>query len=67
LGSAEHKLFVGPRIHDEAAFLNVLLPAACQCSGEVHAALVPHLNTWEEDGGGASLWSLSGGQWRELR
>jgi len=67
LGSAEHKLFVGPRVHDEARFLNVLLPAACRCSGKVYTALVPHPGTWAEDGSGVSLWSLSGGRWRPQR
>lgn len=64
LGSAENKLFVGPRTNDDAAFLRVLLPAARACRGDVFVALVPHPAAWDEGlADAARVWRLRDGEW----
>jgi len=59
LGQAENKLFVGPRVHDEADYLRVLGRAASNCSGSLYVALVPHPAEWPvstEDAVGMWAW-----------
>jgi len=50
VGTADSKLFVGPRTHDVKAFRDCLLPAANCCSGEVYLALLPHPESWCGEG-----------------
>jgi hypothetical protein len=58
LGSAHHKLFVGPQVADPEAFLAVLRPAAARCVGQVFAALIPHPDRWDVAGTDVRVWQL---------
>jgi len=58
LGSAHHKLFVGPQVADPEAFLGVLRPAAARCVGQVFAALIPHPDRWDIAGPDVEVWRL---------
>jgi hypothetical protein len=59
LAASETKLFVGPRVSEETAFLKPLAQAAAHCGGVVLVALVPHPADWKA---GARL-DVSGYQW----
>jgi hypothetical protein len=59
LSGSDTKLFVGPRVADEMAFLNPLGQAAAHCGGVVVVALVPHPADWKP---GARL-DVNGYQW----
>jgi len=63
LGSAAHKLFVGPQVADNEAFVKALLPAARCCVGEVWVALIPHPDSWSPAKPKIDLWMLSG-EWQ---
>lgn len=47
LCASEYKLFIGPRVRDEAAFLRPLGEAAARCGGTVFVVLVPHPRKWD--------------------
>ena len=64
LAAAESKLFVGPIVTDESAFLEPLLAPAAMCGGEVFVALVPHPSDWHLAGTSAHLYGLQGSQWK---
>jgi hypothetical protein len=63
LGAAPTKVFVGPQVHDEEAFIGVLLPAAMRCSGTVHCVLVPHPSEWDVPSLPLVLHTLVGDRW----
>jgi hypothetical protein len=59
LGSAEHKLFIGPHISEakRAGYLKALLPVACCCEpGTVYLAMVPHPGKWNGGAGRIAIW-----------
>jgi hypothetical protein len=47
LCASEYKLFIGPRVRDEAAFLGPLGAGAARCGGSVFAVLVPQPSEWK--------------------
>lgn len=65
-GSARNKLFVGSQVTDNEGFINVLLPAASACSGQVFAALVPHPKAWDLSGSRIYLWQFKDNRWTPL-
>jgi len=67
LSSAEAKLFVGPIVPDENAFLERLLAPASRCSGEVFVALVPHPSDWPPTDASAHVYRLQASEWEALR
>jgi hypothetical protein len=64
IGGARKKLFIGPLVDDPLAYLDVLLPAAKVCSGDVYVALIPHPEVWSAGKQSIRLWELDG-QWRD--
>jgi hypothetical protein len=62
LGSASHKLFIGPKTNDDMRFLESLLPAARCCSGEVFVALATHPAKWSSDVD-VAFWRTGGDGW----
>ena len=50
LGSARHKLFVGPITGDTDADLSILVTPATYCAGNVYAAFVAHPDLWGGSG-----------------
>ena len=58
LGSAQNKLFIGPKVRDTERFITLLKPAARACSGNVYIALIPHPAKWKIKDGSVQLWSL---------
>jgi hypothetical protein len=67
LGSARNKLFVGPQVHDNRAFIKTLLPAARACTGNVYLALIPHPAQWEQADYRIDVWACLNGQWEVLK
>ena len=68
LGAARNKLFVGPQVHDNPSFMEVLRAAAASCSGRVFLALLPHPSGWRSDNAGeVRLWHFADGRWQEHR
>ncbi|MFN8467940.1 MAG: hypothetical protein U0X20_20440 [Caldilineaceae bacterium] len=66
LASSANKLFVGPKVADPDAYLNVLLfPARC-CSSSVFVALVPHPGLWGNCELSVDLWQLIDDTWRRI-
>ena len=65
VGSAKNKLFIGPVVNDPDAYINVLLPAAKACDGDIYVALIPHPEEWSDDEQLARLWELDD-QWLEI-
>lgn len=63
LGTADTKLFIGPHVHDEPAYLATLLPAARACTNAVFAALMPHPAVWSVEDGSIDLWQLRDAEW----
>ena len=49
LSAAEYKVFVGPQVANERAFLAPLAKAAACCSGIVFAFFIPHPSEWAAD------------------
>jgi hypothetical protein len=66
LAAADSKLFVGPLVRDETAFLAPLLAPAARCSGDVFAALVPHPSEWPLTGSYAHVYRLQGSGWQAV-
>jgi hypothetical protein len=66
IGSADNKLFIGPRLapSEQSQFLDALLPVARCCSGNVYVAAVSHPDEWEPNPPDVSLWQLAGGAWQ---
>ncbi len=62
LCSSEFKLFVGPRVANEAAFLAPLGKAAACCGGSVFAVLVPHPSEWSN----SETLVVSGYRWQNM-
>jgi hypothetical protein len=67
LGAGQNKLFIGPQVSDKPSFIEVLLPAARACIGNVYVALVPHPREWGTGEHQIDLWMLENGLWREVR
>lgn len=63
LGSAKNKLFVGPQVNDNRSFLEVLLPAAQVCQGNVFSALIPHPRDWDRDSNVIQVWHFENNDW----
>lgn len=63
LAACANKLFVGPQIHNEGAYLESLLCPAICCSGSVNVALVPHPEQWRKLDLSVHLWLLKGRKW----
>ncbi|MFC1999805.1 hypothetical protein ACFLXE_03490 [Chloroflexota bacterium] len=64
VGSASNKLFVGPQLKDWRYYLEVLMPAARECSGNVYVTLVPHPQSWlDKTAEDIQLWKLVKGEW----
>lgn len=69
IGTAENKLFVGPRLTApavELAYLGALLPAARRCTGNVYAALVGHPDGWPASEAGVVARRLTEGRWQPI-
>src|SRR2546423_7078180 len=66
LGSASHKLFIGPRVADESAFLREFHSASLCCSGEVYAALVSHPYYWRERPLEVTYWRSGAREWEPI-
>lgn len=71
IGSAENKLFVGPRLTDaarEAQYRATLAyPAAC-CRPDPYLAMVPHPDAWDApQGGDVELFRFTNGAWNRLQ
>jgi len=67
VGSAANKLFVGPQSKSEnASYLEVLLPAARSCQGNVFTALIPHPCDWDTNSNFVEIWKLDNGKWLPL-
>lgn len=64
LCTADTKLFIGPRVFDQQAFLVPLARAAAHCSGRVLAVFVPHPSDW---GSGKSMAPAIGYYWDATR
>jgi hypothetical protein len=65
-GSARCKLFVGSQVNDNGSFVDVLLPAALACSGEVYVALLPHPKEWGSPPLKVLTWRLADGAWEPV-
>ena len=65
VGSAKKKLFIGPKVNDAEAYIEVLLPAAKVCDGDVYVALIPHPDEWLEEQQSVRLWKLDS-RWVEI-
>ena len=67
MGQAKKKLFVGPRVQNEADYLRVLGEAARNCAGELFVALVPHPSKWPADNeNSVRVWAWQSAQWKFL-
>lgn len=71
IGSAENKLFVGPRLTDparEAQYRATLAhPAAC-CQPDPYLAIVPHPDAWDPmREGEVELFRFTKGEWNPVR
>jgi len=65
IGSSPCKLFVGPQVNDIDSFIQVLVPAAAVCRGDVFIALLPHPAVWGTSGETRPLlWHFAHGSWR---
>jgi len=67
LGSAKSKLFIGPQVYNNQAFIKTLLPAARACTGNVYLALIPHPAQWEQGDYRIDVWACINGQWEVLK
>lgn len=65
-GSAQSKLFVGPQVADNESFINVLLPAARACTGQVIVVLLPHPRQWDSATFDVQAWELRADRWTLL-
>lgn len=66
LGSAANKVFVGPLVSDQRAFLQALELAAGHCSGRVFFVAVPHPACWSESvPKDVKGWEWAEGRWHE--
>ncbi len=63
LGTGHNKLFVGPIVHDNQPFVDVLLRAAAACTGDVHVALIPHPGEWDAFGQKIYIAKYKNGKW----
>jgi hypothetical protein len=63
LGSAQNKLFIGPKTRNRHAVLGVLVKPADVCKGKVFAAFLPHPSTWDKDDSEPEVYWFEGGEW----
>ncbi len=67
LGSAENKMFIGPLMHDSAAYLSVLSPIAQTCDGNIYCVLIPHpKEEWGPNSSANKNWKFVGKDWVAL-
>ena len=66
LAATESKLFVGPQVADEAAFIAPLLAPAVRCKGAVYVALVTHPAEWRSLPPSVHLHRLHGDTWEPV-
>ncbi len=70
LGSADNKLFVGPRIDigQEADYLRVLREPAAYCRSPIFVALIPHPREWPvESPQSVKMWEWHTEDWRPIQ
>lgn len=68
MGASGSKLFVGPQVSDNDSFIQVLLPAAAACAGDVFLALLPHPAVWNSIGEARPLlWRFANGAWQPMQ
>jgi hypothetical protein len=63
VGNAANKLFIGPIVNDDAAFIRTLRAPARHCNGSVFVALVTHPGDWEKKDLEVRLWKLVEDNW----
>ena len=66
IGRSTNKLFVGPQVTDNQAFLQVLASPAALCEGVVYTALVPYPAEWDHPKTGVEVWIWDKKQWAML-
>ena len=64
LAATKSKLFIGPLVSDEKAYLEPLLAPASKCSGDVFAALVTHPSDWPQAAPSAHIYKFLDSQWQ---
>lgn len=67
LGSAQYKLFIGPKTSNDEQFLKSLFPAAQCCSGVVFAALASPPAKWSKAELSVKLWRADPHGWVPLQ
>jgi hypothetical protein len=63
MSSADNKLFVGPQVTKNKAFLATLGPVADSCSGSVTVALIPHPAKWVQGAQEVHFFRRSAAEW----
>ena len=66
MGSAQNKLFIGPKVNNQGNFNKVLLAPAGHCSGNVYLAIIPHPEDWGKRDNEPELFILSGKSWKKV-
>ena len=66
MGSAQNKLFIGPKVNNQGNFNKVLLAPAGNCSGTVYLAIIPHPEDWDKRDDEPEVFILSGGSWKKV-
>ena len=67
IGSAQNKLFIGPKVNNQGNFNNVLLAPAGHCCGSVCLAIIPHPEDWDKRDDEPEVFIFSGGSWKKVR
>lgn len=65
LGASENKLFIGPQVSNERAFLQPLEKPARYCASNTYVALVPHPSEWKRVNPDVHCWVFRNG-WQPL-
>ncbi len=66
MGSAQNKLFIGPKVNNQGNFNKVLLAPAGHCCGNVYLAIIPHPEDWGKRDDEPEVFILSGGSWKKV-
>lgn len=66
MGAAINKVFLGPLVTNPERFLDVLLPAARCCTGNVYAALLAHPKDWCNNISAPEVWHLEENSWKKI-
>jgi len=68
LGSAKNKLFISSQVSDNNTFIQVLLPAAAACSGNIYLGLLPHPSAWGMGGEmNPLMWTYQEKEWKPYK